>query len=314
MKALSTINTARVDAVHTPTITRLAGGRREGEDAAQLTDGLDKMDATPTPRKKTRSPIESLRRRLAMRTPSPPKEREVPTSARVTPPSPRESAAVTPPSPSRGARRVRVLADATNASPRRGAPASKPTAAPRAAVEAAPPAAAAAAAALEAEAAVAGADPVVLACSLAFWGLVLVALRMSAPEAAAVAEMSTAVVVAAPPPAAAEEFVGETGPLLLVSPPALPLGLLASKALAAFLEALFLPMRLAVAAATRVAADGAATVRARAAAFLANARDRRAAREAAKRTALAPKGALSARVSAFFAAAAARRAARDLRP
>lgn len=110
MKAISHINTARVDAVHTPTITRLAGGRKgdDGDDAPRSVDSLDRMDATPTPRGKKRSAsFDSLRKRLTMRTPSPPKDRAPPTSARVTPPSASPKKAE--------ARRVRVvLGDATN--------------------------------------------------------------------------------------------------------------------------------------------------------------------------------------------------------
>ena len=231
MKAISHINTARVDAVHTPTITRLAGGRKgdDGDDAPRSVDSLDRMDATPTPRGKKRSAsFDSLRKRLTMRTPSPPKDRAPPTSARVTPPSASPKKAE--------ARRVRVvLGDATNTI---AAPAA--TKAPAAVVAA--PAAAPAAAAPSAKR--------LGAYSLAFWAVALALLaRAATPPVPVAAPMATSlVVVGTPKPVAPPSAL-----LLAGGEPALPLGLLAKRAAKAFLDALFLPLRAAAALARTLA-------------------------------------------------------------
>ena len=235
MKAISHINTARVDAVHTPTITRLAGGRKgdDGDVAPRSVDSLDRMDATPTPRGKKRSAsFDSLRKRLTMRTPSPPKDRAPPTSARVTPPSASPKKAE--------ARRVRVvLGDATNTI---AAPAA--TKAP-AAVVAAPvvaPAVAPAAAAPSAKR--------LGAYSLAFWAVALALLaRAATPPVPVAAPMATSLVVVETP----EPVAPPSAVLLAGGEPALPLGLLAKRAAKAFLDALFLPLRAAAALARTLA-------------------------------------------------------------
>ena len=234
MKAISHINTARVDAVHTPTILRLAGGRKgdDGDVAPRSVDSLDRMDATPTPRGKKRSAsFDSLRKRLTMRTPSPPKDRAPPTSARVTPPSasPKKTEA----------RRVRVvLGDATNTI---AAPAA--TKAPAAVV--APvvaPAAAPAAAAPSAKR--------LGAYSLAFWAVALALLaRAATPPVPVAAPMATSLVVVETP----EPVAPPSAVLLAGGEPALPLGLLAKRAAKAFLDALFLPLRAAAALARTLA-------------------------------------------------------------
>ena len=231
MKAISHINTARVDAVHTPTILRLAGGRKgdDGDDAPRSVDSLDRMDATPTPRGKKRSAsFDSLRKRLTMRTPSPPKDRAPPTSARVTPPSASPKKAE--------ARRVRVvLGDATNTI---AAPAA--TKAPAAVVAA--PAAAPAAAAPSAKR--------LGAYSLAFWAVALALLaRAATPPVPVAAPMATSLVVVETP----EPVAPPSALLLAGGEPALPLGLLAKRAAKAFLDALFLPLRAAAALARTLA-------------------------------------------------------------
>ena len=231
MKAISHINTARVDAVHTPTITRLAGGRKgdDGDDAPRSVDSLDRMDATPTPRGKKRSAsFDSLRKRLTMRTPSPPKDRAPPTSARVTPPSASPKKAE--------ARRVRVvLGDATNTI---AAPAA--TKAPAAAV----------AAPVVAPAAAAPSAKRLGAYSLAFWAVALALLaRAATPPVPVAAPMATSLVVVETP----EPVAPPSALLLAGGEPALPLGLLAKRAAKAFLDALFLPLRAAAALAKTLA-------------------------------------------------------------
>ena len=102
MRGFSKFDTG-ANALHTPTITRLAGGRKDapGEDGAESRsdDSLERCGPTPTPRKsRSRRALASLRRRL--NTPSPPTA-FVPVSARVTPPSPGNDREMSPVPPSR---------------------------------------------------------------------------------------------------------------------------------------------------------------------------------------------------------------------
>lgn len=102
MQGFSKFDTG-ANALHTPTIIRLAGGRKDApdEDGAESRsdDSLERCGPTPTPRKsRSRPALASLRRRL--NTPSPPTA-FVPVSARVTPPSPGNDREMSPVPPSR---------------------------------------------------------------------------------------------------------------------------------------------------------------------------------------------------------------------